>query len=615
MMKYSFSLLSLLAIVAVCLPGSAGAQVDRSHFSQVFDSEKPYRIFLPDNYHTTEKDYAVIYYFHGNKGTHEFDLEGVASLVKESDIILVAWNGRSKPSDVRPYNIGFHSNVNYQVQFKDYFLELVGHIDSTYRTINDRSGRAVIGHSMGGIMAFFLAGKYPHMIRTAVNSKGSPEFFIGYPENHTLYPVRHLMKNLHGVRLRFHNGTGCELRYLNDEVHAGAIHEAGLDYEYRMYEGEHRLTADQFKDAFEFTVASFKDPIDTPTRWHHADLYRNFDVWGYEVNSTLDEPGFVDLKGVTKGGLRVSTRKWLPEGKPVRGVEVSVKTSARYKPDTEYTLLDFNETQQTKNVTTVRSDGSGRISVSVNHEPHQIGIFRKNDPAELVFVGHSFNDSGAFLDHDREGNLKIRLLNRGGSKARKIKVSLHSTTEGVTIANPELEMSELESGDVAWLTNSFRVTAANKPTSDGSPFMVRFNLVITDGKGNQWNDEFDAPVFYNVPVFTEVGIDDGDSEIFGNGNGNNIAEPGESIMVYQESHRTRLYYDDPYVEDERLHVDLQPDKWGDGYAVSSVIHIAEDCPIGHQIKILACYEVKEWKTIRRKVYWGTFTLTVGKPGE
>jgi hypothetical protein len=119
---------------------------------------------------------------------------------------------------------------------------------------------------------------------------------------------------------------------------------------------------------------------------------------------------------------------------------------------------------------------------------------------------------------------------------------------------------------------------------------------------------------YDVPEFTNIGIDDGDSEIFGSGNGNNLAEPGESILVYEVSHvphRTKLYYDDPYIDNERIHVDLQPDKWGDGYAVSSVIHISEDCPIGHEIKFLASYEVKEWKTIKRNVTWGTFTITIG----
>ncbi len=102
--------------------------------------------------------------------------------------------------------------------------------------------------------------------------------------------------------------------------------------------------------------------------------------------------------------------------------------------------------------------------------------------------------------------------------------------------------------------------------------------------------------------------------MFGSGNGNNIAEPGEYIMVYEISNcsnRTRLYYDDPYVDGERLYTEVQPDKWGDGYTVSSVVHIADNCPPGHQIRFLARYEIKDWLTIDRKVTWGTFTITVG----
>ena len=62
-----------------------------------------------------------------------------------------------------------------------------------------------------------------------------------------------------------------------------------------------------------------------------------------------------------------------------------------------------------------------------------------------------------------------------------------------------------------------------------------------------------------------------------------------------------------------LHDDLQPDKWGDGYALSSLIHISKDCPKGHVIHFLASYEIKEWKTIKRNVTWGVFSITIGEP--
>ena len=280
-------------------------------------------------------------------------------------------------TDLRPYNIGNHSNIKYQVQFKDYFPELVNHIDSTYRTLKDRSNRAVIGHSMGGIMSFFIAGKYPDMIGTAFSSKGSPEFFIGYPSNHSLYHVRYMFKNLYGVRVKFATSTECELFYLNNEVIQGALRETGLDFSYNVYEGSHDITPEQFKDAFDFVVASFKNPLPDPERWHHADLYPDFDIWGYEVRSNLDKRGFIDMKGVTKGGLGISTKAWEPDGVIIPGVQISIKTPAIYKPITSYTLLDYNITKDQKNISTVTSDASGKISFSVNHENHQIGIYLK----------------------------------------------------------------------------------------------------------------------------------------------------------------------------------------------------------------------------------------------
>jgi enterochelin esterase-like enzyme len=594
------------------------SQEDKSHYSKVFNREKPYRIFLPADYHTSQKRYPVIYYFHGNTGSHELDIPGVAELVKENGVILVAWNGRSVDTDLRPYNIGNHTNINYKVQFRDYFPELVHFIDSTYRTLTDRAHRALIGHSMGGIMSFFIAGEFPDMIGAAYNSKGSPEFFIGYPGNHSLYHVRYMFKNLYGIRLCFANSTTGELHNLNKEVIQGALREAGLDFTYHVYEGGHAITPEQFKDAFDFVMEAFKNPLPVPERWHHADLYPDFTVWGYEVKSNLDKRGFIDMKGVTRGGMGIVTRAWEPDGILIPGIQISVRTPGVYRPKTAYTLLDYNETKDEKKISTVLSDETGRLRFIVNNESHQIGIFAKGDPAELTLAGYRVNGNGLFLSHMKECNLGIRLLNRGGSDAKGIRATLSTTTEGVTIANPSVNLDDLAPGGLAWLPAEFRVTAANKPTTDGSPFRIRFNLIVTDNKQHTWKDEFDAPAFYDVPEFTQIGIDDGDSELFGSGNGNNIAEPGETVMIYEisnGSHRLRLYYDDPYIDSERLYDEIQPDKWGDGYSLSSLIHISKDCPAGHRIKFLACYDVKDWKEIRRDVTWGTFTITTGDPAK
>jgi enterochelin esterase-like enzyme len=606
--KYLLLFITGLLLIAPYLM----AQEDKSHFSKAFQVKKNYRVFLPKDYNSTKKSYPVIYYFHGNKGDHQFSLDGAAELVKNSQVILVAWNGRSEDTDLRPYNIGYHSNINYQNQFKDYFPELVNLIDSSYRTINDRSSRAIIGHSMGGFMSFYLAGKYPHLIGTAVNSKGSPEFFVGYPKNHTLYSMRHLLLNLHGIRLRFHNGTECELKHLNHEVHQAALLEPELDYEYKIYEGPHKIMPDQFADAFKFVQESFKKPVRLPLRWNHADLYPNFEVWDYKVESNLSEPGFIVLKGVTKNELTIQTRKWMPNGSTIPGVKINVTTAPLYVPGKQYTLIDYHALEKKRVVTQVTSDQTGRISFSVDHHDHKISITEKEHLAGIVLQSYSFNGNGLFLDAKNEGNLRLNLFNLANRDKSNLKIKLTTAQPDVTILNNLVETKTLPAASGQPLDNDFRIKVKNAPPIDGSPHYVRFKLAVSDSEGKNWEEDFDAPVFYDIAEFDDIGIDDGDSEIFGSGNGNNIAEPGETIAVYQISNRTRLYYDDPYVINEKLLDELQPDKWGDGYALSSVVKISEDCPPGHRIRFLASYENKAWKTINRKVTWGYFYLTVGE---
>lgn len=609
-------LLFIGILISFMCPVLISAQTDTSHYSRVFTAPKPYRIYLPKNYTTSAIRYPVIYFFHGNQGDEKLYYDSLQQWVDKASVILVAWNGRSTPGDLRPYNIGYHTNIIYQVQFKDYFPEFVAHIDSTYRTIANRSGRALTGHSMGGFMSFFLAGKYPDMLCAAVSSKGSPEFFVGYPQNHTLYHTRYMFKNLQGVKLLFHNGDETEeLNFLNSEVHNGAKMEAGLDYTYKRYPGPHDLSGAEFKEIFDFAADALHHPLPAPERWHHASLYPNFSVWSYEVTSNLKEPGYIELNGVTKTGMEIRTRKWQPDGKVIHGVNITVKTAPVYQPGKAYHLLDYNVTTNNKNTKTVKADGNGSITFSVNGQDHQIGIYTKNSPAEIVCTGYIVNDTTKFLNHHTVSSMVLQLLNRGGGTSKKVKINISTPTEGVVIENTDIIAEAINSGQVLLAPAAFRITASNAPAKDGSPFYVRFNLVISDNNGRIWKDELEAPVMYDVPVFTHIGIDDGDSGLFGSGNGDNIANPGESIMIYEishGSHRLRLYYDDPYVDEERLYDEIQPDKWGDGYTLSSVIRISKDCPPGHQIKFLASYEVKDWQAIRRDVTWGKFTITIGK---
>ena len=66
--KNSFGLVKGLLLIILLTAFSVGSftQEDHTHFSKVFGREKPYRIFLPKDYNSTQKKYPVVYFFHGN---------------------------------------------------------------------------------------------------------------------------------------------------------------------------------------------------------------------------------------------------------------------------------------------------------------------------------------------------------------------------------------------------------------------------------------------------------------------------------------------------------------------------------------------------------------------
>jgi len=75
--------------------------------------------------------------------------------------------------------------------------ELIGCIDNTYRTISDRSGRCIEGHSMGGRGAIRLAMKFPRLFCSVFNLAGNvPRTLDGYdPASPSIYPNNYLGPN------------------------------------------------------------------------------------------------------------------------------------------------------------------------------------------------------------------------------------------------------------------------------------------------------------------------------------------------------------------------------------------------------------------------------------
>jgi endo-1,4-beta-xylanase len=129
-----------------------------------------YNVYLPPSYDASSKRYPVVYVLHGGGG----DEHGMTFITRNyvhnwikngqiPEVIMVFPNGG------RDHFFLDRWVVRNQNENPDSHIirELIPHIDSTFRTIPDRSGRAITGFSMGGYGTYHFATKYPEIFSAA----------------------------------------------------------------------------------------------------------------------------------------------------------------------------------------------------------------------------------------------------------------------------------------------------------------------------------------------------------------------------------------------------------------------------------------------------------------
>ncbi|MEM1227066.1 MAG: alpha/beta hydrolase-fold protein [Planctomycetota bacterium] len=120
-----------------------------------------YCIYLPEAYEADpSQSFPVIYNLHGNGGNEFTGLPAARLLddqIRSGDIppmIMVMFNGGKSTF--------YMNSADGRLPIESIFMdEFIPHIDATYRTIADGSGRCIEGFSMGGRGSTRLAMKYP----------------------------------------------------------------------------------------------------------------------------------------------------------------------------------------------------------------------------------------------------------------------------------------------------------------------------------------------------------------------------------------------------------------------------------------------------------------------
>ena len=601
----------------------AGAQsadeatiIDSRHYSNVFGEIRNYRIFLPPGYFDSpQKKYPVIYFYHGWSQRYfgsSYDKENenngdnIANFVSTHEVIVVKPDGYNRSPDekyyLRPYNV---SPVETSRQFPLYFPELISYIDTHYHTIADRGHRAISGLSMGGFMTFWIAGKYPHLVSAAGNFCGSAEFEVG-PKN---FPVeyRHIdmYKNYAGMNVRLNYGDKDFIRGYHEDMNR--IWPQVMDnYESKIYDAEHSTCG--LGEMFGFFLKTFENPPKKPLKWDHIDVYPEFSVWDYTVNSDRDLPGFTILENVDKRGFRCSVREFLPDGETLPFVNLSVTTSAVYEKNQLYIINDIDTKRLKTSQKTIRSDNAGRLKIYINGRTHEIGINKKGDKPNICIAAVE-TENVNWATHRKDVTISIKLLNKGQSNGNNIRAELSATRSSAHIIKSESKFGNIAVNEmqVCQIPFTFQV-------QPDSIQIEKFKLTMHDESNNEWAEFFEIPIKKEVPEIKDFKIADGkiftvakggiDSEtiLLGRGNGDGVANPGESIVLLVKDQnkywRTNLSFSDKHINPFGINI-RRSDNWSDydhvgASAKYSIPVISSDCPENHSIDFFAEYWLPDY---------------------
>jgi enterochelin esterase-like enzyme len=155
---------ALPALAGTVVPGPQGAVEHVPLAGSSLGAFGDYRIYLPPGYgQDPQRRYPVVYLLHGGSETGSFFLElGVQGDMEDAlasgavgPMLLVLVDGGPK----------FEGDGSATKSFDDYLAtELIPDVDHRWRTVAERSGRAIGGVSLGGRHALEFAAGHPSLV-------------------------------------------------------------------------------------------------------------------------------------------------------------------------------------------------------------------------------------------------------------------------------------------------------------------------------------------------------------------------------------------------------------------------------------------------------------------
>jgi hypothetical protein len=351
--------------------------------------------------------------------------------------------------------------------------------------------------------------------------------------------------------------------------------------------------------------------------WNYSSPNSKFSVWGYEVKAPGAQKALVYLTNVTQGGLRVTTRKWAPDGPPLLERQISVRTAPLYRANTVYTLIDFNLLNERETRRAVKAGPDGQIEFQVDGSGHQVSFVGPGTGSQPPVLMPLAKGDRPYLSPNLELGLPIRIYNPRGVPMTEVTAVVSSEYPTVEVLQARHTIDRIDSGAFVDLSETLRV----RFTSGAGYFApTRLDLNLTYDGWHGVTSDIDVNVIPEViPDPAEIEVLDGRTVSFsvfrqagnqgggrgierevteGRGNGNGILEPGEEATVWIKMvqgmdpfdknnwYRCKVRSDSHWVAEVE---DLQEQKqleWTSAKNRSSVIRMASDTPSGEEIPLI-----------------------------
>lgn len=143
--------------------------------SEFLGTQRRMTIYTPPGYEDSKDKYPVLYLLHGMGGDEDawstlgrvqYIMDNMIAEGRATPMIVVMPNGNTDRHDATPGEDGLglfkpYPSGAFDTSFEGHFGDVIQYVDTHYRTIRKKSGRAIAGLSMGGLHSNMVSVNYP----------------------------------------------------------------------------------------------------------------------------------------------------------------------------------------------------------------------------------------------------------------------------------------------------------------------------------------------------------------------------------------------------------------------------------------------------------------------